>query len=79
MVKLVYTYALGAYAARRAGSSPVPGTRKVLNSTLANKTIPALLVIFYFPYKPRKMPLKYQGTLLFLYQASIFCRSIIFV
>lgn len=26
MVKLVYTYALGAYAARRAGSSPVPGT-----------------------------------------------------
>ncbi len=27
MVKLVYTYALGAYAARRAGSSPVSGTR----------------------------------------------------
>ncbi len=26
MVKLVYTYALGAYAARRAGSSPVAGT-----------------------------------------------------
>ena len=27
MVKLVYTYALGAYAARCAGSSPVPGTK----------------------------------------------------
>ena len=27
VVKLVYTYALGAYAARRAGSSPVAGTR----------------------------------------------------
>ncbi len=26
VVKLVYTYALGAYAARRAGSSPVAGT-----------------------------------------------------
>ena len=26
MVKLVYTYALGAYTARCAGSSPVPGT-----------------------------------------------------
>ena len=26
MVKLVYTYALGAYAERRAGSSPVAGT-----------------------------------------------------
>lgn len=29
MVKLVYTYALGAYAARCAGSSPVPGTTGV--------------------------------------------------
>ena len=27
VVKLVYTYALGAYVARRAGSSPVSGTR----------------------------------------------------
>lgn len=27
VVKLVYTYALGAYAARCAGSSPVSGTR----------------------------------------------------
>ena len=27
MVKLVYTYALGAYAARCAGSSPVAGTK----------------------------------------------------
>ena len=27
MVKLVYTYALGAYASRRAGSSPVSGTK----------------------------------------------------
>lgn len=54
MVKLVYTYALGAYAARRAGSSPVPGTREVLNSTLANKTIPALLVIFLFFVQTKK-------------------------
>ena len=30
MVKLVYTYALGAYAERRVGSSPVSGT-KILN------------------------------------------------
>ena len=29
VVKLVYTYALGAYAARRAGSSPVSGTIKI--------------------------------------------------
>ena len=28
MVKLVYTYALGAYASRRAGSSPVSGTKE---------------------------------------------------
>ena len=28
MVKLVYTYALGAYALRRAGSSPVSRTKK---------------------------------------------------
>ncbi len=54
MVKLVYTYALGAYAARRAGSSPVPGTIKDLNSTLANKTIPALLVIFLFFVQTKK-------------------------
>ena len=27
VVKLVYTYALGAYVARRAGSSPVSGTK----------------------------------------------------
>lgn len=32
VVKLVYTYALGAYVARRAGSSPVSGTRLIENS-----------------------------------------------
>ena len=31
MVKLVYTYALGAYASRRAGSSPVSGTKGELD------------------------------------------------
>ena len=30
MVKLVYTYALGAYASRRAGSSPVSGTNQAV-------------------------------------------------
>ena len=30
MVELVDTYALGAYASRRAGSSPVPGTRDLV-------------------------------------------------
>ena len=34
MVKLVYTYALGAYAAMRAGSSPVSGTTAPLESFL---------------------------------------------
>ena len=34
MVKLVYTYALGAYAARRAGSSPVAGTKDLDSKTL---------------------------------------------
>ena len=29
MVELVDTYALGAYASQRAGSSPVPGTRSI--------------------------------------------------
>ena len=33
MVKLVYTYALGAYASRRAGSSPVSGTKGELDGS----------------------------------------------
>ena len=40
MVKLVYTYALGAYAIRCAGSSPVSGT--TLLSALSNDGV------FYF-------------------------------
>ena len=40
MVKLVYTYALGAYAIRCAGSSPVSGT--MLLSALSNDSV------FYF-------------------------------
>ena len=35
MVKLVYTYALGAYASRRAGSSPVSGTKKLFTEKAA--------------------------------------------
>ncbi len=39
VVKLVYTYALGAYAARRAGSSPVAGTRVFSNLMLRKYSV----------------------------------------
>ncbi len=37
MVELVDTYALGAYAARCAGSNPVPGTRSQLFEKSSHK------------------------------------------
>ena len=55
MVKLVYTYALGAYVARRAGSSPVPGTTMFIASSEAFLVGDLALreqVLFRAPKKP---------------------------
>ena len=42
MVELVDTYALGAYAARCAGSNPVPGTTKLTEVAFVG------LFLFYY-------------------------------
>ena len=59
MVKLVYTYALGAYVARRAGSSPVPGTTMFIASSEAFLVGDLALreqVLFRAPKEPSKNP-----------------------